>query len=200
MNQNTPTQRPHFRRAGGRAARGFTMLEMLITVAVTAMGFAAIFAMQLGALQGNISSREMTAAVNLAERYVEVLRRDSYEWDAEALPAADNRLSLAPQIWHTFTPNPYDQHGLESVDVAGAANGSQLPRQRFCAHYWFQQMAAPYDGVLNVRVRVIWPRDIFGAVDFDAICPEADADGFVLDATNWFIVTVPVTLRRHPES
>ncbi|MCA9541942.1 MAG: prepilin-type N-terminal cleavage/methylation domain-containing protein, partial [Myxococcales bacterium] len=53
------------RRLARRGGAGFTVVEILIAVAVTAVGFAAIFSMQIGTMQGNIAAREMASAVNL---------------------------------------------------------------------------------------------------------------------------------------
>ena len=188
------------RETGGRwrarVDRGFTMLELLIAVGVTTVGFAAIFAMQMASMQGNIAARELTGASNLAERYAEALRTASFTWTADGPPPAESLVGAVERVWHTLTPLPVDQHGLR----LGAPNtpGSQLVRQRFCAHYWVDVLDPPFDGVINTRVRVIWPRASMTSAELGQVCPEAQAALFRPNATTWFVVTVPVTLRRHP--
>jgi prepilin-type N-terminal cleavage/methylation domain-containing protein len=177
-----------------RRQRGFTVIEILIAVAVTAVGFAAIFSLQIGSMQGNISARDLSAAMNLAERYAEVLRRDSYEWNARERPGP--RLSRSTNEWHSFTPNAVDHNGLASLDD-DPEFGSELFRQRFCVHYWFAPLEGLYNRILNVRVRVIWPRtsmDPSGLVD---VCPEDSADGFRLNVRDWYSVVIPMTLRSN---
>ena len=178
------------RRRGGR---GFTIVEILVAIVVTMIGFAAIFQMQIGSMQGNITAREMAAATNLAERYVETLRRDAYQWVGFELPAP--YLNQAPQRWHSFTPKPVDQNGRAYVDD-DPAFGSNLARQRFCVQYWMDPSQGVYDGIMNTRVRVVWPRSTVEQSPLYDVCNDADA--FVPEAARWFTLTVPATIRRHP--
>jgi len=178
-----------------RNQRGFTLLEVLIAVAISSIGFAAVFAMQVGSMQGNIAAREQGAAAALGERFVEVLRRDSYLWTGTTLPG---RLAATAGEWHSLTPDPVDHNGLVNRTV-DPANGSAFDRQRFCVHYWLQPLSKTYDGVINLRVRIIWPRAALGDPDFAAACPENVADGFVPTVASWYTYMVPATLRRHPK-
>lgn len=181
---------------GRKRSGGFTIIEILIAVVVSAIGFAAIFAMQIGSLQGNISAREMAAAVNLGERYVEMLEREAYMWNV----AAERRspwLTRTSGQWHSLTENPVDHNGRPH-NSDDADDGSPLARQRFCVHYWFAPLDATYDGLLNVRVRVIWPRASLDTEPLYEICPEGQADAFEPNARDWFTITIPATVRRHP--
>lgn len=178
--------------------RGFTILEILIAVVVTAIGFAAIFSLQIGTMQGNISARETTGAVALGERYVEMLRREAFQWTSGSPPGP--WLDRAPRRWHTLTPLPVDHNGLPNAEEAGGV-GSGLDRQRFCVHYWIDPLTDTYDGVINARVRVIWPRASLD--DGDALrdaCLEQAANDFVPNVDRWFTLTVPATIRRHPST
>ena len=42
--------------------KGFTLVEILVAVAVSAAGFAAVFALQVSNLRGNLSTRDQIAA------------------------------------------------------------------------------------------------------------------------------------------
>jgi prepilin-type N-terminal cleavage/methylation domain-containing protein len=176
-----------------RPARGFTILEILIAVVITAIGFAAIFALQIGVVQGNSTNRDITGAVSVGERFVETLRRAGHTWTSGNPPAPLN----APVGWHTLTPQPVDHNGLP---IAGnGLRGSNLRRQRYCVHYWVEPMATIYDGILNARVRVVWPRaTLDDGVDLTAVCTEVGAANFDGDIDQWFTLTLPATVRRHP--
>lgn len=179
---------------GRRAAGGFTLAEILITIAITMVGFAAIFQMQLGSVQGNTMARELTAATNLAERYVEQLRREAYQWTQLDRPGPNlNRLQ---DTWHSLTPLPIDHNGLPLKDDEPTGQGSRYPRQRFCVHYWLTPEEGVYDGILSLNVRVVWPRSTteFGALG--DVCEKADL--FVPDASKWYSLNIPATVRRHP--
>ena len=169
-------------------------MEILLALMVTMIGFAAIFQLQIGNIKGNLAAKELASAVNLGERYAEVLRRDANLWTGLTIPGP--HLDQATQQWHSFTPFPVDQNGRAYVD--DDANGSPLARQRFCVHYWFEAGAGVYDGILNGRVRVIWPRSSTDRTPLYDVCDEIDAQGFVPSVSQWFTLTVPVTLRRHP--
>ncbi len=178
-----------------RPARGFTVLEILIAVVITAVGFAAIFALQIGVVQGNSANRDITGAVSVGERFVESLRRAGQTWTSGPPPAA-----LDPgDGWHTLTALPVDHNGLP---IAGdGVRGSNLRRQRYCVHYWVEPMPAAtiYDGILNARVRVVWPRaTLDDGVDLTTVCSEAGAADFEGDVGQWFTLTLPATIRRHP--
>lgn len=196
--------------------KGFTVIEIMIAVAITAFGFAAIFSLQIGSMQGNISSRDLASGTNLAERYAEVLRRDALMWtngpaQTTVYPAnrnqgqggqlATNYLTKAQGQWHSMTAFPVDHNGEPFVDD-DAQNGSQLARQRFCVHYRLDALAGNYDGVMAARVRAIWPRAALdsSALVADDICGTPAAfDGDPDKVSKWFSVTVPATLRRHPQ-
>ena len=190
-----------------RAAQGgFTIIEILIAVVVSAIGFAAIFSMQISTMQGNIAARENAAAVNLAERMAEELRTEAYAWTGNTLPGP--RLSAAPGVWHTITDVPAglgrDPRGGLPVDQNGMPFqgddpvGSGLVRQRFCIHYWINPLTAAYNGILNGRVRVLWPRDTLNPLSVAQVCTQAGAAAFADDVSRFVSLTIPVTIRRHP--
>ena len=80
---------------------GHTVVEVLIAVAVAAVGFAAVFSLQMGSMLANISARDMSAAMTLGERYVEVLRRDSFAWVGDQRPGP--YMNREAGRWHSFS-------------------------------------------------------------------------------------------------
>jgi len=172
--------------------KGFSLIEVLVAVLVSSIGFAAIFALQVRTMQGNISSREQSAAMVLAESGLETLRAESYRWRTAELPD-DGLLNVDPSQWHTLTPSPVDHSGLPLA--FGAAAGSNLSRQRFCMHYWFQELTGAYEQMLNVRVRVIWPRNPADTTGLAGACREAGALAFAENPALWNTLTLPGVLR-----
>lgn len=181
--------------------RGYTVIEILIALAVSIIGFAALFQMQISSAQGNVSAREMAAAVNLAERHVEALQREAYTWvkpGATGLQTSD-WLKKPTGIWHSFTPNgPVDHNGLvhSSVD---AQRGSDLRLQRFCVHYQLTPQIGTYADVMSARVRVVWPRNTLDPdiLEREDVCDEGSADGFEPNVRDFFTLTLPASVRRH---
>jgi prepilin-type N-terminal cleavage/methylation domain-containing protein len=175
-----------------RLVRGFTIVEVLIAVVVAAIGFAAIFSLQIGSMQANVSAREMAASANLAERFIEVLRRDSFDWVNGVRP--ETFLNAQPRRWHTFTPAPVDHNGRAFI-ADDADFGSPLSRQRFCVHYWLATEQGTYDGLLTVRVRVVWPHSTLDRSGLSEACSAEGADAFREDVSKWFTLTVPASIR-----
>ena len=181
-----------------RSRKGFTVVEVLIAIAMTAIGFAAVFSLQIGSMQAHMAARDMSAAINLAERYVEMLRRDSYAWSGNDRPRP--RLHKTLRRWHTLTPHPVDQNGRVNIDH-DSEFGSVLSRQRFCVHYWMSQQAGSYEGLVTLRVRVVWPRSALNKDGLADVCTDGGARGFRADdVAQWFSLMLPAIIRSSDAS
>ena len=181
-----------------RRPSGFTIIEVLVAVVITAIGFAAIFSMQIGSMQGNIEAREMSAATNLAERYVAAMRREAFQWVSGPRPSAAQSVILGetPAVWHSLTPDPVDHNGRANI-ADDAQFGSPLARQRFCVQYWVSDRDIALEGVLNVRVRVVWPVGTLDTSALGPVCDPATANGFQPDVSRFRTVVLPAAIRRH---
>jgi prepilin-type N-terminal cleavage/methylation domain-containing protein len=58
-------------------ARGYTLIEVLITMAISMIGFVAILDLQTSSLRGVSTSRDTTTAIHLAEHFIEQVRGTS---------------------------------------------------------------------------------------------------------------------------
>ena len=65
-------------RAGTR--RGFTLVELLVVIVVSTMGFLALFQLQISTLRGLSNSRRIIEATNLGENFIEQLRLEFMPW------------------------------------------------------------------------------------------------------------------------
>ncbi|MEE2789642.1 MAG: prepilin-type N-terminal cleavage/methylation domain-containing protein [Myxococcota bacterium] len=177
-----------------RFSGGFTVIEVLIAISVAAIGFAAIFSLQIASMQANMTARDLTGAIGLAERYVEVLRRDSYLWDGTQRPAP--RLNQSFGDWHVLTPFPVDQNGRASAENDVDFGSEFLSRQRYCVHYWMNGFTNLYAGLLSIRVRVVWPRSALNTTGLDQMCTVDGARAFNLTSiSSWFSLTLPALVR-----
>jgi len=77
--------------------KGFTLIEVLIVLAIFSIGILAVAAMQMTSTKGNASARRMTEATALAENQIENLMQLSY--DHADLNPANNP--------HESTQGPY---------------------------------------------------------------------------------------------
>ncbi|MDB4928061.1 MAG: hypothetical protein JWM10_545 [Myxococcaceae bacterium] len=81
-----------------RAAQaGYTMVEVLAAMAVLGTGLLGIIAMQSTAVNANQRAQEITMGTNLARRWQDRLRRDSYQWTQ---PSQTNPVSNLAATWY----------------------------------------------------------------------------------------------------
>jgi prepilin-type N-terminal cleavage/methylation domain-containing protein len=66
------------------AARGYTMIEILVSMTLLAIGAAGVMAMQKAAVQGHQDARQMDVANAIAREWMERLRRDAMMWTPDA--------------------------------------------------------------------------------------------------------------------
>lgn len=64
-----------------RALRGYTLVEVMVAIAVMAIGVTGILSMQNASLLANRRAQEVTMATSLAGRWQEILRTDSLGWN-----------------------------------------------------------------------------------------------------------------------
>ena len=95
--------------------KGFTLIEVLIVMAVFAIGILAVAAMQATSTKGNASARRITEATALAENQIENLMRVSYDHaDLDPDPAVNP---------HVSTQGPY-MINWDVTEVDLDANGT----------------------------------------------------------------------------
>ncbi len=191
LTKNSYLQKPKSWRVG---QSGFSIVEALFGLILTMVGFSAIFRLQGAQMNASLSARDMSAASNLAEYAVTELSKESYTWNTPL--RVGGRLGQPPAVWHSLTEFAVDQNA--QAHLRDSEQGTALNRQRFCIHYWFNDLGGLYEGLLNARVRVVWPRNPQNQRLVDTVCGEGNVGNFVDDPSTWLSLTVPFVLRRHP--
>jgi hypothetical protein len=148
-------------------ARGYTVVELMMALAVFAGGVTGVIAMQRTVITANRHARDMTVANGIAQAWLDQLAVDSTLWQT----------NLDQTVW------------LKSINVAGVAGNWQLPAQSlaaarnfgptfnvfgasdpaataYCVHIrltWLYQDETgggrPGSGSIRTDVRVFWLRD-----------------------------------------
>lgn len=131
----TGSTRRRRRRAGRSAQRGFTLLELLITMAVTVVGLLGLMAMYVATAKGNEATARSSAAVTIAQETLEELRSMSMA----KLVASFGQTDL-----------PIDAN----LDTVAGRDGTTYNR-----HVTVDEVAAVSRDLVKLRVEVTWTED-----------------------------------------
>lgn len=161
--------------------RGFTLVEVMMSLAIAGAALVAIFAMQESIARGNGLSREMTTATANTRLWLERLRRDSLTWTGVDMVSLNQT---------SFLRNVNDNPGawVQPVAAAPLANLVQAPgadwsgsettieaEQHFCTAIRLSWIRQPE--TMRADVITWWSRR------GRAPCNNTD-DGFILGLAN----------------
>ena len=112
------------RRRSSTASRGYTVMEVMMSLAILGVGASGVMAMQKATLLANTSAKNLATANFIAESWMERLRVDALQWnEPQGLPT-----DIGDTAWlNTATANPLWQipatvlpAGGSAADVTGA--------------------------------------------------------------------------------
>lgn len=159
-----------------RRREGFTLIEVMVAVAILMLGALGIVALQTATTRGNISSRELTTANEIARTWLDRYRRDALRWttNQQGQPgsvANTDLLSGTPNAGEeaAWSIPPIDAYGTcATTPVAGCESyafdyfGREVRADAayYCVHAR-TEFLVPQD-TIRVEVRVWWYRNIGG--------------------------------------
>ena len=130
---------------------GYTLIEVMMAIAVLTAGAVGIFAMQQASTRGNLEAREMTTGTQIAQRWLERLRRDAVQWTAGSRGALVPPTLLSRTSW------------LKAVPAPTAASAWVVPASVGTEHASFDfygrdtNVAANMHYCTNVRLEWLYP-------------------------------------------
>jgi prepilin-type N-terminal cleavage/methylation domain-containing protein len=157
-----------------RSARGYTVVEVMMALAVLTLGASGVIAVQKATLIANTNARNLSRANAIAQTWVERLRADALVWNAPGNAddiAETNWLKLADpanpnQAW--FSPPEIIAPALvgsPDSDVLGAdifQADPGPPASAFCTQLRFTRFPAnalpAYRKLIRAEIRVFWER------------------------------------------
>jgi prepilin-type N-terminal cleavage/methylation domain-containing protein len=149
-----------------RAARGYTVVELMMALAVFAAGVTGVMAMQRAVVAANRHARAVTVANGIAQAWLDQLAVDATLWETNLnqtvwLRAIANGMD---GVWHVpaqsnaAARNFGPTFNLFGAPVAGATD--------FCTHIRLTWLypdenggGRPGSGSIRTDVRVFWLRD-----------------------------------------
>jgi prepilin-type N-terminal cleavage/methylation domain-containing protein len=149
-----------------RARRGYTAIEVLISLTVFAIGAAGVIAMERAAVQGNLDARRLDTANSITRAWVERLRRDAMLWN-QTTNLTQTSIVNANLGNKWVLPNGCPASGAtDGTCYAFDAFGHDLSTGDakdavFCANIRVDRVADDLNNnpaVVRAMVRVYWPK------------------------------------------
>jgi prepilin-type N-terminal cleavage/methylation domain-containing protein len=161
------------------SSKGYTLIEVLIVIAITTIGFVALMNLQIGAMHMAAGTRDMQEAINLAEHVAQSMRMEALEWTPSTatpsgvakfkflgkVPAALNQGATSGWVKaYPLIAGQTDRRvgpvGNDNVAVVGYDRGilgEILPNVNaiYCVHYKLTWLIP--DLLLRADIRVLWP-------------------------------------------
>lgn len=153
------------------AARGYTVMEVMMSLAILGIGASGVVAVQKATLLANTTAKNLATANFIAESWMERLRVDALQWnDYNSVPdlVSDTRwlrVASANPLW--VTPPTVIPFGGSDADVNGGDKFPTDPGPPFSAAAFCTQIRlslfdpatlSSYRKLIRAEVRVIWAR------------------------------------------
>lgn len=163
-----------------RARRaGFTLIEVMVSLGVMMVGAMAVISLQQHSIRSNAHARNMTTAMQIAQRWMERLKEDGHHWTAIGTDASSVSSALTNTVFlkadltgmtaqpGEFKPLPITAPATWELSNAFDQDGRDMPTNlpqsarsvhTFCASYrpaWIW-----YGHLMRMDVRVWWARDV----------------------------------------
>jgi prepilin-type N-terminal cleavage/methylation domain-containing protein len=150
-----------------RARLGYTVIEVMMALAVLSIGATGVIALQKAALLGNVRARDLATATTLASTWIERLRVDALRWsvgqnglstigtttwlqvvqdDFPTISAPGEGQWIAPAATFNYQAGA-DVHGFDATPASG--------QQSFCVNLRLTQVLP---SLIRAEVRVYWLR------------------------------------------
>ena len=171
MNRTPPLRR------FGRTARGYTAVEVLLSLGVLAIGAMGVMSMQRGVIVGDTEARKLDVANSIARDWLERIRRDATLWTLPSGPNLPSNEILAPIIQaHEASPlgtwflppipGGYPADGQSpAFDILGRdLDAADAPNAVFCVHVRIDTLSLDAQSagtdLVRATVLVYWPRQL----------------------------------------
>jgi prepilin-type N-terminal cleavage/methylation domain-containing protein len=172
-------------------SRGYTIVELMMSLSVLALGATGIIAMQKVTLASNAHAKNLAVATSVASAWADALTADASLWNGNTDLGDTNWLgAISPNpAWIRPAYNATVGLGAAFSVLGGPLDDTQLGLAAYCVDYrlaWIVDPAPlvannqPGGGLIRAEVRVSWRRDGSLTVPATALCSAAalaEADG-----------------------
>jgi type IV pilus assembly protein PilV len=185
-----------------RSRAGFNLVEVMMAVAILAVGATGILGLQTAAIRGNQEANEFATATRTVELWIDRYRLDALAWrqgGPGVLPGpailANTELLQAVTVtpgWQVPTTTSLTFPAASQLSFNGNPNPAPgAPVPVFCTQ---SRLRWVYDGTaIRVDVRTFWRRRGPTSTDGALVCPDAP------DRLNYHVVQGSTLVRWTPE-
>jgi prepilin-type N-terminal cleavage/methylation domain-containing protein len=150
--------------------RGYTVVELLMSIALVGIGVSGLIAMQRVTLTSNRQAKNLAVATRIAQRWVETLQVDAARWNHPSNFSTTSDLQT-DTIWlRNVTTEGWFRPAWDAGMMMGPAFdglGNPVPptsnaaQPVFCTHLRLREAIpeALGTGVITTEVRVFWLRE-----------------------------------------
>jgi type IV pilus assembly protein PilV len=148
-------------RAKARATRGYTLIEVMMAIAVMTVGAVGVMALQSATVIGTREANEHSIATDATRTWLERIRQDSLSWQTSgptglATTEFLNTIPVAPNTpgeWHTPVPAVADRsYGFDTFGNDTTTDASM----KYCTNVRYMWLSG--QSAIRVDVRTWWHR------------------------------------------
>ena len=185
------------------ATRGYTLVELMMALALLSTAILGIIAMQKMTVISNAHAKNVSIAQRIAQAWATQLELDGTEWRTGT---GGGFLSGAPTGWQRPLYNPTRRFGAAFDALGNPLVDASVASARFCtnvrvAPLYPTTMGRIGNGVLRAEIRVFWQRDGQDTADASGLCAAPQSDALIkkIDFANdvYHFVYQTVAVRQH---
>ncbi len=161
-----------------RAQRGFTLIELMLSMMIFGIAVVSVISIQNTSLQSHINDEDTIIANGLVDQFVEMVQTDAIRWikpgDLGKTVFLNNTSlrrmsSVGNPVWIPYTDKPVNHQVADITQPNQVGN-----KARFCIFYLYRWAGEDStagvlrDRLIELNVAVLWPRKIGGLSGQDA--------------------------------
>jgi len=184
-----------------RTRRGFTVVELLISLTVFAIGVSGVIAAQHVTVAANQHAKNLAIATSVAQAWQDQLAADATLWTGQTglanttwLQAADNNLD-----WFRPAFDATRNFGAAFDALGNVVTDANVAQAHFCTHVRLTMLypQAGANGLMRAEIRVFWLRD--GGTGTSPVCsPAARVADIGAQPENYHFVYQTSALKQMP--
>lgn len=150
----------HARRLRGR--RGYTLVELMMAIALFSVAVLGIISMQKITVMANAHAKNLATAQRIAQSWASQLQMDSTQWRLNN--DFGGGFLDSNGVWERPAYNTTRKFGAAFDGLGNPLTDAQLDRARFCTHVrmsWLyrETLGASGNGMLRTEIRVFWQKE-----------------------------------------